>query len=94
MLKSKKASDYLFEDHDTDDDEIKYKNNYEKEQYKLYKKNLKNLVKQQEKDKKIILDSGIYDEELIEEAENQVLDMSPSLLRALDEHYKFKRLNN
>jgi glutamate synthase domain-containing protein 2 len=92
--KAKKASDYLFEDNDIDENEVKDKNNYEKEQYKLYKKNLKNLEKQQEKDKKIIINSGIYDKDLIEDAENQVLDMSPSLLRALDEHYKFKRLNN
>lgn len=91
----KKASSYLYEDEEEineNDDSVKYSNNYDKEQYKLYKKNLSNLAKQQDKDKNVIINSGVYDNELIEDAENQILDMSPSLLRALDEHYKFKRL--
>jgi len=106
--KVKKASNYLYKEideideiheideidniNDSNTEDIKYKTQFEKEQYKLYKKNLINLEKQQEQDKSIIINSNIYDKNLIEEAEHQVLDMSPSLLRALDEHYKFKRL--
>lgn len=96
--KMKKASTYLYEEFEEkeldneSEEEFKYKNQFDKEQYKLYKKNLSNLVKQQDKDKNIIVNSGLYDDTLIEDAENQILDMSPSLLRALDEHYKFKRL--
>ena len=89
----KKASNYLYENEDEDHTEDKSgRNNFNKEQNKLYKKNLKYLIKEQENDKKIIINSKIYDNHLIKDAENQTLDMSPSLLRALDEHYKFKRL--
>ena len=93
--KLKKSSKYVYEsEEDTnEDEECTSGNKYEKEQNKLYKKNLSLLIKQQEKDKKTILKSGIYDNDLIKDAEDGVLDMSPSLLRALDEHYKYKRIS-
>lgn len=99
-LKAKKSSNYLYNNENNDNESITYdnesityKNDYEKQQYNLYKMNLSNLEKQQKKDKDIILNSGIYDSNLIKDAQDGLLDMSPSLLRALDEHYKFKRLN-
>lgn len=91
--KVKKASNYLYEEYEEDEqDEKEISNVFEKEQYKLYKKNLSSLVKQQEKDKNTILNSGVYNNDIIKEAEDEVLDMSPSLLRALDEHYKYRRI--
>jgi len=89
--KIKIVSENIFEKEEIDTSEINT-NNFDKEQYKLYKKNLSHLSKQQEKDKNIILNSGIYDKNLIEDAQHEALDMSPSLIRALDEHYKFKRI--
>lgn len=88
----KKASDYLYENESDSENDDNNKNNFNNQQNKLYKKNLKHLIKQQENDKNIIINSKIYDNNLIKDAENEILDMSPSLLRALDEHYKFKRL--
>jgi hypothetical protein len=95
----KKASNYIFENEseyeneDYEEHDNNVKNNFEREQKKLYNKNLISLTKEQENNKKIIMNSGIYDRDLIKDAEYGVLDMSPSLMRALDEHYKFKRLN-
>jgi hypothetical protein len=92
-LKSKKSSKYVYESDEDTYENQENESGFQKEQNKLYKKNLTFLIKQQEKDKKTILKSGIYDKDLIKDAEDGVLDMSPSLLRALDEHYKYKRLN-
>lgn len=88
----KKASSYVYSDEEIESDDENL-NKFDKEQYNLYKKNLAHLIKQQEKDEKIIFSSGVYDNNLLQDAKDGVLDMSPSLLRALDEHYKFKRLN-
>lgn len=93
--KLKKSSKYVYESEEDiyeSEENEENESGFQKEQNKLYKKNLSLLIKQQEKDKKTILKSGIYDNDLIKDAEDGILDMSPSLLRALDEHYKYKRI--
>jgi curved DNA-binding protein CbpA len=84
------SSIYIYENENENEDKTNI--SFMSEQKKLYKKSLRNLEKQQKEDENIILKSDIYNKDLIENAKNGILDMSPSLLRALDDHYKIKRI--
>jgi curved DNA-binding protein CbpA len=65
---------------------------FEQEEKILHDKMLKQLVEKEEYDKKIISKASQYDNETIQRALRGELDMSPSLLNALSEHYKTKKL--
>lgn len=65
---------------------------FEQEEKILHDKMLKQLVEKEEYYKKIISKASQYDNETIQRALRGELDMSPSLLNALSDHYKTKKL--
>jgi curved DNA-binding protein CbpA len=68
------------------------KKSFRQEEKILHDKMLHELVEKEEYDKNIICKKSKYDNRTIQKALRGELDMSPSLLNALNEHYNTKKL--
>jgi hypothetical protein len=68
------------------------KKSFRQEEKILHDKMLHELVEKEEYDKNLICKKSKYDNMTIQKALRGELDMSPSLLNALNEHYNTKKL--
>jgi curved DNA-binding protein CbpA len=68
------------------------KKSFRQEEKILHDKMLHELVEKEDHDKKLICKKSKYDNRIIQKALRGELDMSPSLLNALSEHYNTKKL--